>query len=123
MPFYGVLQTGGVLTCVNPGDTYTLLNGTETYGSLPQASVAFSRGVGEGLQPSGIVFTISYPTTPTAVIEIQGSNQDIAATYQTLYTSNNLQNDYYADAGLFAFYRAVLVSQSAGGSPTVIAQR
>lgn len=105
-----------------PGDTVTLFDGTETPGSSVN-STALNRATGPGNRPSGIVFTIDYGSAPTAVVTIQASNADVDAQYQTLYTSTSTQNDYYADAGNFAWYRAHMTSYSAGGMPIVVAQR
>jgi hypothetical protein len=121
MPNYGVAQVGGTVTAVYPGDTYVLFN-AETP-TAPQASVAFNRAPSGWESPGGIIFTISFAnTTPTARVDIEGSNVDSDAQYQSLAQIINLQNGYYSDAGTFAYYRAKLVSGS-GGALTVIAQR
>lgn len=123
MPNYGVVQAGGVLTAIQPGDSIALFN-AESPAAPPQASVAFCTGYSPGGgAPAPILFTIDFAAAPTDSLVIQGANQDIDANYQTLYTSTNRQHDFYADAGGFAFYRAKLVSQSAGGAVTVIAKR
>jgi hypothetical protein len=129
MPNYGIPQSGSQLppnqglnlAVINPGDSIVLFNAESP--AAPQPSVAFARGVGPMNIPAGIVFTISFAAAPTDSLVIQGSNQDIDSQYQTLYTSTNKQTDFYADLGEFLFYRAKLVSQSAGGAVTVIAQR
>lgn len=123
MSNYGVLQAGGTLTEILPGDAFTLFNAESP--AAGQASVAFATGYCPGGGPShGIVFTIDYAATSvTAVMLIQGSNRDVDADYQTLYTSTNVQHDNYADVGGFAFYRAKLSTESAGLPVTVIAQR
>jgi hypothetical protein len=120
MPAYGTPQGGGVLTCVNAGDQFTLFN-AETL-TAPQASISFNRGSDPVAgQPNGIVFQISFATAPTAAVQIQGSNDLV--NWSVVYTSTNTSPDSYPDLGQFAFYRAFLVSQSAGGALTVIAQR
>lgn len=127
MPNYGVAQSGSNvvsglnLVVLNPGDQFFLFNAESL--TAPQASVAFNRGPGPTLEPAGIVFTIKFAAAPTDSLVIQGSNTDVDGDYQTLFTSTNKQFDYYADIGEFAYYRAKLVSQSAGGAVTVIAQR
>lgn len=121
MPNYGVAQAGGVLTAIQPGDWYKLFD-AET-ATAPQASVAFARAPSPSGADEGITFTISFATQPTAVVLIQGANVDSDAEYQTLFQSANLQTDKYTDRNRFAFYRAVVQSQSAGGAITVIAQR
>ena len=120
-------QPGGFnLSVINPGENITLFN-AETP-TAPQSSVAFLRGVGPMETPAGIAFTISTSiANPTISVLIQGSNQDIDSQYQTVYTSTNKQNDFYADAGEFLFYRAKVNSGTSGGGGygtiTVIAQR
>jgi len=120
MPNQGTVQGGGVLTVVNAGDQITLWNAETPVAGA--ASLNFNRGSDPVAgQPNVIVFAISFATAPTAVVEIQGSNDLV--NWNTLYTSTNTSPDYYGDAGGFAFYRALLVSQSGGGAITVIAQR
>ncbi len=122
MPNYGVAQAGGVLTELQPGDSYALWNAETPAAGTP--SVAFATGYnpgGGGSKP--ITFQILFAAAPTDSLVIQASNQDIDATYETVYTSTNLQYDAYADLGGYAFYRAKLVSQSAGGAVSVIVKR
>src|ERR1700690_2372156 len=97
MPVYGSPQAGGVLTQINPGDIYELLNAEVLADG--QASIAFCRGVGEGLQPSSITFTIAGAAAP--VVNIEASNQDIEATYQQVHNTTNQALDYYLDYGGF----------------------
>jgi hypothetical protein len=120
MPNYGVVQAGGIVA-LQPGDLYYLFN-TESP-TAPQASVSFARAMGPTQGDNGITFQILFASAPTAVVLIQGSNVDTDADYETVYTSTNLQNDSYTDIGRFAFYRAKLLSQSAGGALSVIASR
>jgi hypothetical protein len=122
MPNYGTPQAGGVLTVVNAGDPGFIMWNAET----PPAgtrSIAFNRGsdpvAGE---PYGIVFSLSFAAAePVAVLDIQASNDGV--NWVTIATMGMVQQDYYADLGQFAFYSALLVSQSAGGAITLIAQR
>ena len=88
--------------------------------AAPVASIPFLRALS---QDSGTTFTIGFAAAPTASVAIQGSNVDLDAQYQTLYTSSNKQVDGYTDIGRWRYYRAILLSQSAGGALTVIAQR
>lgn len=123
---YGVTQSGGTtsasqLVALQPGDAFTLFSAESP--AAPQASVAFTRAMGPGGVDGGTTFTIAFAAAPTDAVAIQGSNTDVDAQYQTLYTSTNKQFDSYTDTGRWAFYRAKLVSQSAGGAVTVIAQR
>ena len=142
MPNYGVAQAGSIpgtppvtagqgvagqqggfnVVSLIPGDgPYTLFNAESP--TAPQSSVAFCRGPAPGNEmPAGIVFTISWAAAPTATLAIQGSNVDSDAQYQDLHISTT-QQDYYLDLGNFAFYRAKLKTQSAGGAVTVIAKR
>ena len=121
MPDYGVAQAGGVLTSLQPGDSYTLFN-AETP-TAPQASVAFAFSVGPNPGNNSKTFHIDFASAPTAVVDIQAANADVDADYITVYTSTNLQHDAYTDIGTSAFYRAKLASQSAGGAITVTVQR
>lgn len=120
MSLYGTPQVGGVLTALSPGDSMKLFD-AETP-AAPASSIAFRRAYSQAAD-GGVTFTISFAAAPTSVLVIQGSNTDVDAEYQTLYTSTDKQLDNYTDTTLFAFYRARLVSQSAGGAVTVIAQR
>jgi len=115
-------------------------SGTAAGGYLP----TFQRGISDcsaginpvryWIQPGGgscppIVFTAEWASTPTAVVSIYGSNKAPAAAYNASdWTPSALgtistQSGYYADAGGFAFYLAVLTSQSAGGAVTVLVKR
>jgi hypothetical protein len=127
MPPYGDLPskvgaTGQGATSLVPGDRLALFN-AETV-TAPQSSIAVARGY----NPAGgaavpMVFTIHFAAAPTASVLIQGSNVDVDAQYQTVFTSTGLQDENYTDYGIFQFYRAQLASQSAGGALTVIVQR
>lgn len=119
MPLYTDTTKGPV--AAQPGDTITLFN-AETL-TAPTSSIALNRATGPGNKPSGIVFTIRYASAPTGVMTIQAANDNVEAQYQDIWTWTSTQNDWYADAGNFAWYRAHLVSQSAGGAVTVVAQR
>lgn len=128
MPLYGTPQAGNVVTAVNPADNYTLFaNETPAAGTTDAScSVAFARGVGEGIQPSGIMFTASWATAPGgggAQVDIMASNQEIDGTYQVIGSITEFPG-YYGDLGTFAFYRARLTANAGGGAGlTVIAQR
>ena len=126
MPKYGDLPsavgaTGQLATMLVPGDALTLFN-AETL-TAPQASIAISIGpaVGGGYAP--LTFDIEFAAAPTATVAIQGAMNDVDSAYQTLYTSTSLQQDNYADYGKFRFYRAKLLTQSAGGALTVTVSR
>jgi hypothetical protein len=121
MPNYGMPQAGGTLTALQPGDSMYLFNAEAP--AAPQASIAFARGYSPSGDDSGITFQILFAAAPTAQVVIQASNVDADANYQTVFTSTNLQNDNYTDTVRWKFYRAKLVSQSAGGALTLIASR
>lgn len=121
MPNYGIPQAGGTLTALQPGDALALFNAESP--AAPQASVAFVRAMGPGGVDGGTTFSVVFAAAPTDSLVIQGSNADVEAQYQTLFTSTNKQFDLYTDTGRWAFYRAKLVTQSAGGAVTVVAQR
>lgn len=121
MPAYNTPQAGGTLTSVIPGDSYTLFNAESL--TAPISSIAFSRGESPSGSDQGMTFQMSFASTPTAVVVIQGSNQDIDALYETIWTSTNTQYDNYTDTTRWAFYRAKLVSQSGGGALTVTVKR
>jgi len=125
MPNY---TTAGGVVALQPGDIYLLFNAESP--TAPQASIPFATGYnpGGGSCPP-IVFTAEWASTPTAVVSIYGSNKAPAADYHASdWTPSALgtistQSGYYADAGGFAFYLAVLTSQSAGGAVTVLVKR
>lgn len=121
MPNYGTPQAGGTLTELKPGDSLYLFN-AETP-AAPQASIAFARGTSPSGDDGGVTFQILFAEAPTAELEIQASDVDTDADYITLTTLTNIQQGSYTDTQRFAFYRAKLVSQSAGGAVTVLAQR
>jgi hypothetical protein len=128
VPNYGVAQSGSFpnqgnnLTTLIPGDLPFYLFNAETP-TAPQASVAFCRGFtpGTGGATVPLTFEISFASaSPTAEVDIQGSNTDADADYISLYSSVNQQYDYYSDYGGFRFYRAKLVTYSSGGALTVL---
>ena len=112
---------GKNLTCVSPGDFYKLFDAEVV--AAGTTSVAFSRGHSPSMDDAGMTFQMSWASAPTAVIEIQGSNIDSDAFYETLWSSSNTQFDNYTDTARWAFYRAKVISYSAGGAVTVTVQR
>ena len=121
MPLFSTPQAGNVRTAVYPGDKYVLFDGTETP-SVGLKSVAFNRAPGNMQSGNGMVFTVDFASAPTATVQIQGANTDAEANYQILSTIST-QHGYYADLGLFCFYRCVLSAYGAGGQPIVTVQR
>lgn len=132
MPLYNIPQAGPWgppnqgrnVTELCPGDFMVLFDGAVDTPAAGDASVAFARGPGRTDGDNGTTFSITFPSAPTAQVDIQGTNDlSTAATWTTVYSSLNTQNDPYTDVGRFRFYRAKLTSYSAGGAPTVIASR
>jgi hypothetical protein len=109
------------------GDSIQLFSSTDTLAAGNQSIVVCVVQAGPGVR--GIrEFTMNFASSPTAVVEILGSN--IAPTASgpdpagfVLYTSTNTQADHYEDGTAFTFYWAKLVSQSGGGALTVIMQQ
>ena len=130
MPNFGIPQAGSFgppnaglnVTELQPGDFYYLFNAESP--TAPQASVAIATGYcpGGGLG-AALMFTADWATSPTAEIDIQGSNTLLDADFILVGSIVNQQHGYYADGGGFRFYRAYLASQSAGGAVTVIVKR
>ena len=126
---YGTPQSGSNtsgaaynIRALSPGDKLTLFDGTETPGSAVK-SVAFSRGYNPGGGVANTSFIINFASAPTAVVQIQCAYQDVEASYQTVYTSTDTQKDAYTDEGSAPFWRAQLLTYSAGGMPVVTAVR
>ena len=122
MNLYGTLQTGGVLTALYPGTSLTLFDGTETpVGGMK--SLAFARAMGGSPADNGITFYAS-ALPAGSVVEIEGANEDLEASYQVLQalSPDTNGNASYTDIGRAAFFRAVL-STAGNTMPRVIAQR
>ena len=131
MPNYGDLPVGvgttvaGPTACI-PGDSLALFN-NETV-TAAQASIVMARANSPSDSDAGTTFFMEFASAPTSSLEILGSNKPPAAVFNAndwvvLATSTNKQQDSYTDTARFAYYCAYLVSQSAGGKLTVIAQR
>lgn len=119
MPLYGVPQAGSNrdstknLTCVNVGDSYTLLDGTEVFSEVTK-SVAIARGeMGSG--DNGMSFFAS-GMGASSQVDIEASNEDDDSLYTVVGTiaSDSNGNGAYTDVGRAAFYRVV---PSDTGSP------
>ena len=124
MPSYGLPQAGGI-TALYPGDSLTLF-GAETP-SAPQASIVFARGMSPS-GDAGTTFQSGFASSPTATLEVLGSNIAPAADFTlgdwaVLYTSTDKPADSYTDLNRFAYYCVYLATQSAGGAVTVAVQR
>lgn len=131
MPNYGDVTSGigatnASPTAIQPGDSVALFN-SETV-AAGQASMVIARAMGRTDDDAGITFFIEFAASPTDSLQILGSNKPPAAAFTVadwyaLYTSTNKQTDYYTDTGRFAYYCALVATQSGGGKVTVIAQR
>lgn len=131
MPAYGVNQSGSNtagqsknLTSLQPGDSMTLWDGTETAAG-GAASVAFSRGPAVGGADNGTSFDFT-GMDAASVVDVQVSNLDVAADYITVsggLTPDANGNAAYTDIGRSAFYRVVLTTYVSGAMPKCVAQR
>lgn len=129
MPVYDTPQSGSNsdlglnLTCVIPGDSYTLFDGTETPAEN-LASVAFARGPSPSMNDAGCTFYMSGCPADCAV-DIQGANEDLDTSYVTLLTlsPDANGNDGQTDTGRAQFYRALISAYSSGDMPVVTVQR
>ena len=115
MPNY----VAGAAKLINPGQLATLFNLESP--TAPQASVGMARRTTRNGEYAPVNFVISFSEAPTNSLQIQGAHQDADSAYQTVYTSTNRQQDFYADQGMFPFYRAKIVSWVGGGTLTVVA--
>lgn len=122
MNLYGSLQSGGVLTALYPGESLALFAGMETPAS-GMKSLAFARAMGGAPADNGITFYASL-LPAGSVVEIEGANENVDASYQVLATLSPDANGNasYTDIGRAAFFRAVL-STAGNTMPRVIAQR
>lgn len=115
---YGPLSVQG-----GPGDRFTLFAPSDTLVAGSQSRViAIAHAAPFGVKAQ--TFQLSFATTPTAVVEIFGSNipPTVAGPDPNgvlLYTSTNKITDNYTDNLAFEFYWAQLISQSAGGALTL----
>lgn len=131
MPLYGVPQAGwnlspfqGLnLTCIIPGDSFTLFDGTETP-SAGLKSVAVNRGISPSYTDTGLtVYVAGAPSGCTVAVE--GSNIDKDGDYFSISTisPDANGNGAYTDTGRAAFYRVVLATYTGGAMPVVTIQR
>lgn len=112
---------------VAPGDLITLFSPADVLAAGNVSNVIFPVDSGP-VARSAITFQTQFASTPTAVVEIFGSNtpptQGAGGAPQNgvlLYTSTNKQSDSYTDNLAFNCYWMQLVSQSAGGTLTATA--
>lgn len=121
MPLFNPVRPGAL--AVSVGETFVLFAATDTLtaGSL---SAVFTVADSGPVPRQAIGFTFNFTTAPTAVVELLGSNTMPTASGPqngvVLYTSTNQPQDKFLDSNSFAFYWALLVSQSAGGALSLI---
>lgn len=142
MPLFGVYQSGGApelalnMVDLRRGDSYTLMDGTETV-ATGTSSVAFAAGP----DPGGVVATSYYVTGCTNNTEwtIQGSNGPstadspgvptsgvtaFGATFQDIAGSDTTGNGIFTDStGSSIWYRFHIKTLQSGDHPVVIARR
>ncbi len=127
MPLYGTPQPGGQPTALQPGDRLKLFDAEVV--DAGGASIPFARAQGPGGIDFGSTFHIQFASCPgpgTEQVKIQGSNEDISASYVDLYTSTDKQYDQYTNNEHWEYYRALVsinAGQGSGGALTVMVQR
>jgi hypothetical protein len=119
MPLYGVFQAGSNpdlsknLSDVCPGQSYTLLDGTEDFGEVT-ASVAFARGT-QGSGDNGVSFFASGGSEGDNVsIQAAAVDEDQFYTEVGSISLDANGNGAATDVGRAAFYR---VTSGLSGSP------
>jgi hypothetical protein len=119
MPLYGVFQAGSNpdlsknLSDVCPGQSYTLLDGTEDFGEVT-ASVAFARGT-QGSGDNGVSFFASGGSEGDNVsIQAAAVDEDQFYTEVGSISLDANGNGAATDVGRAAFYR---VAPGLSGSP------
>ncbi len=127
MPAYGHRQPGPYvdstknLRVVAPGNGYTLFDGTEANSNI--ASVAIVRGPSAGQsQVNTTFYAVGLGASETC--DVQASNTDVAADYQTIATmTSELASPAgiadFTDSGSPRFYRV----KKSGGTCIVTVQR
>lgn len=120
MPTYAPYGQLGVQ--VAPGDTVQMFTAADSLSALANSIVIFPLNSGP-VNCNAITFAWNFATSPTAVVEVFGSNtaptQGAGGAPQNgvvLYTSTNKQADNYTDNLAFKCYWMQLVSQSGGGA-------
>lgn len=132
MPVYGTPQSGPYkdssknLRVISPGDRLTLFDGTETPAE-GLASVAFVRGPSVSKSQAFSTF-MAVGMASDMVIDIQASNTNVDADYQTIgQLTSELASPpgfpYLTDSGSPTFYRAKITTYSTGDMPTLTVQR
>lgn len=124
MPVYGTPP--GTPVAIYPGDFPFPLFGTGSQGgpfageivTAGEKSIAMARGVDTWAGNTYTTFEILWLAAGTCII--QGANQDVDASYVTLYTSTSVTTDNYTDVASWSFYR---VLSSSNGTLLVLAKR
>jgi len=129
MPLYGTPQAGNYktlgknLTSVIPGESITLLNGTETITS-GTSSVAFMRGSGSIPDNGQATFNVSgCPNSSTIAVQVAGADVDGQYTTVTTITPDTNGNGAYTDVGISPFMRVKVATFVSGDAPVVTVQR
>lgn len=120
MPIF--LGNGPLSVQVGPGSNLLMFTAADVL-VAPATSRVYAPLAAAGVKSPSINFNAQYAAAPTAVVQIYGSNvPPTSAGPQNgtlLWTSTNKQTDTYIDTTGYAFYWAVLLSQSAGGALTL----
>jgi hypothetical protein len=125
MPLYRQVEAGAQLTPIYPGQQFTLFNGTETPGTGVKSCAFMRAQAPDSLTPTPRLFVVTFPSSATATVLVEASNDDVEAHYQTVGTmgfAGVTTPGYYADAGMFRFYRGNLSAYTSGGMPTMTVQ-
>jgi hypothetical protein len=128
MPLYGVAQAGSNpvagknIVSLEAGQSYTLLDGTETIASQSK-SVAYSKGFFSGFN-SPVTFSLSGCKNGT-VIQMQQAGADVDGQYTAVatLTPDSSGNQSYTLTDSAPCTRAYVVTFVAGDVPVLIASR
>jgi hypothetical protein len=123
MPIFA--GNGPLAVSVCSGTQITLFDAVADSLTAPATSRVIAPVDSGPVQRGGITFQTQFASSPTAVVTIYGSNTPPTSVGPqngvSLFTSTNKQADNYTDNLSFAFYWAVLTSQSGGGALSLIA--
>lgn len=121
-PFNGLGVTSCPATSICSGVQLTMVN-AETP-AAGYVSIVLSRALDS--QDKAVTFTVSWASSPSATVEILGSN--IAPTVNGFdpngfIVATGATQSWEASDGLYRFYQVKVAAYSSGGALTVIAQR
>lgn len=140
MPAFGIAQSGPFgppnqglnVTSIVPGDNLVLFDGTETP-LTGLASIAFSRGTGQGPGDGGSTFNLTgMPSDMTVDVEVcsppNGGFASVAAMNSafssvTTMIADSGGNSSYTDLGRSQFYRLKITLYTTGTMPVGVVQR